>query len=36
MFHDDLFHPLANITHRCDLASFELGSIGERPRAIAV
>src|SRR5215469_12608037 len=36
MFHDDLFHPLANITHRCNLVSFELGSIGQRPRAIAV
>src|SRR5262249_38374406 len=36
MFHDDLFHPLANIPHRCNLGSFELGSIGQRPRAIAV
>src|SRR5262245_45831991 len=36
VFHDDLFHPLANITHRCNLVSFELGSIGQRPRAIAV
>src|SRR5262245_3367816 len=36
MFHDDLFHPLANITHRCNLVSFELGSMGQRPRAIAV
>src|SRR5262245_21054765 len=36
MLHDDLFHPLANITHRCNLVSFELGSIGQRPRAIAV
>src|SRR5262249_43948591 len=29
MFHDDLFRSLANITHRCNLVSFELGSIGQ-------
>ncbi len=34
MLHNDLFHPLANVTHRCNLVSFELGSIGQRPRAI--
>src|SRR5216683_7112868 len=33
MLHDDLFHPLANVTHRCNLVSFELGSIGRRRRA---
>src|SRR6266851_637559 len=37
MLHDDLFHPLANIAHRCNLVSFELGSFGRRrPRAITV
>src|SRR5262249_27417427 len=36
MFHEHLSHPLASRTHRCNLVSFELGSMGQRPRAIAV
>src|ERR1700730_4473324 len=37
MLDDDLFHPLANVAHRCNLVSFELGSFGRRrPRAITV
>src|SRR5438552_1556566 len=33
VLHDDFFHPLANVAHRCTLVSLELGSIGQRPRA---
>ena len=36
MLHDDLLHPLANVTHRLNLVVPELGSIGQRPRAIAL
>src|SRR5947209_13829868 len=36
MLYDDFFHPLANVAHRCNLVSFGLGSIGQRPRAVAV
>ena len=36
MLDHNFFHPLANVAHRCNLVSVGLGSIGRRPRAIAV
>src|SRR5262249_1583068 len=36
VLHHDLLHPLANVAHRCNLVSFELGSSAQRPRAVAV
>src|ERR1700690_2243489 len=36
VLHDDLFSPLANITHRCNLVLFRLGCDRDRIAAIAV
>jgi hypothetical protein len=35
MLHDNLFHPLANVTHRSDLVLFRLGCIQTQIATIA-
>src|SRR5262249_19077189 len=36
LLYPDLFPPLANVAHRCNLVSFALGSVGRRRRAVVV